>query len=424
MVAVPRGWNKSRRSRNAGRIERSQRELAGAFAGNAEYRRGVDERRSALAARAAEPLIAALIDLAEARSDAGLEDELCARLGARLAELDDGPVDDQVGPGLLAEAAICAGATAVAAALGEPDDGWRSPWRVLTAVAGILPEPLSELAADAIEGLRERPGGRRLPETIRGPALSGPVLWARDGYGSRFGIAAAVGPNRWYLWDIDACGPDACTVHSGYSATPEQALMRWRAGVGEVAAGATVFAPVDNPELLADLLPREQGMLRPGGENVQQFAEYHRSKRLAEAVLEAFETAGPPPVAGLDAATAAPRFIAWLRARRAERPLPAGLDEDVFELAGSWHLSGSAFRYGTCSPHRVALVVDHVRSHYVGDLAADLIALLPDWTAWLAELNATAPHLAERCRPYLQGAPYPGLSRDDSASRYLSRVIE
>lgn len=395
----------------------------------------MEERRAALAAEVAEPLIVALIDGAEARSDAGLEDELCARLGARLAELDDGPGGDRAGPGLLAEAVISAAATAAAAALGEAADGWRSPWRVLTAVAGILPDPLSEVAADVIEGLRERPGGRRLPETIRGPAAAGPVLWARDGYGSRFGIAAAIatadGADRWYLWDVDACGPDACTVHSGYSATPEQALAQWRAGVGAVAAGAAVFTPVDNPELLADLLPREQGMLRPGGESVRQFAEYHRSKRLAEVVLAAVE-AGPrrlgrgfavhwPPADGLDAATAAPRFIAWLRARRPERPLPAGLDEDVFELAGSWHLSGSTFRYGTCSPHRVALVVDHVRAYYMGELAADLIALLPDWTAWLAELNATPPHLADRCLPYLNGAPYPGLG---SASRYLSRVIE
>jgi hypothetical protein len=44
------------------------------------------------------------------------------------------------------------------------------------------------------------------------------------------------------------------------------------------------LAPVDDPRLLAALLPVEMGFMRPGGENAEQLAEYHRSKRLAEAV--------------------------------------------------------------------------------------------------------------------------------------------
>src|SRR5262249_53022394 len=98
---------------------------------------------------------------------------------------------------------------------------------------------------------------------------------------SRFGVAVplrtAGGRDRWYLWDIDACGHDVFTVHSRYHASADEALADWQAGVGLPAAEGTVFAPVDAPWLLSELLPREQGMMRPGGENAEQYAEYHRS---------------------------------------------------------------------------------------------------------------------------------------------------
>ncbi len=371
---------------------------------------------------------------ASARSDSDLEDALCAWLGVRLAQLDDGPVDDHVGPNAFAEAVIAATATAVAATLGETaggSDDWQSPWRLLTILANIVPFPLSETAADTIKGLRGLPGGHRLPETVTGPEVSAPVLWVRDGYGSRFGVTAAFattyGPDRWYLWDIDACGHDVLTVHSGYYPMSEQALAAWRGGVGEVAAGAAAFVRVDDVALLDDILPREQGMMRPGGETVAQFAEYHRSKRLAEAVMAAVEASGQPPAArqaGLDTATAATRFTAWLRAQRSEQPLPVDLDDIVAELASSWQIAGPTALYSACSPHRVALVVDHMRGYYQDDFAADLVALLPDWTRWLAELNNTAPELAERCGPYAHGEPHPSISRGDNDPQYLARVAE
>jgi hypothetical protein len=407
--------------------------LAGAFTGFAEYRRQLDQHRASLATAAAEPLVAELVLLAPTQPNSDLEDVLCARLGVRLGELDDGPVDDHVGPNAFAEAVIAAAATAVAATLTETaagSDDWQSPWRVLTAVANIVPFPLSEMAAEAIKDLRARRGGHRLPETDTGPTVTSPVLWVRDGYGSRFGVAAAFatndGPDRWYLWDIDACGHDVFTVHSGYYPTSEKALADWRGGVGEVAAGVAAFVPVD-VALLDDLLPREQGMMRPGGENVAQFAEYHRSKRLAEAVMATIEASGQSPAArkaGLDAATAATRFTTWLRTQRSEQPLPVDLDDIVTELASSWQIGGPTALYSTCSPHRIALVVDHMRDYYEDDFAADLVTLLPDWTTWLAELNNTAPELAERCRPYAHGEPHPSLNRADNDPQYLARVTE
>jgi hypothetical protein len=329
------------------------------------------------------------------------------------------------------ERQTCSAKQAVGIALSGEVDGWTHVWRVLIAVTGILNHPLGERANESIDDLRAQPGGERLPQTPTGPTTTGPVLWTRDAYGSRFGVAApfrtADGPDRWYLWDIDGCGHDTFTVHSRYHATPAEALTDWQAGVGAPAADGTVFTPVDDPWLLDELMPREQGMLRPGGENVEQLAEYHRSKRLAEAVLDAIEPAHPHRTSApsdLGRTTAADAFAAWLQEHRPDRSRPADLEALVTELADSWHIGESGHLYHTCSPHRVALAVEHIRGYYQDDFAADLIALLPDWTEWLAERNATPAHLADRCRPYANGEPHEAVNADDGRSDYLARIAE
>jgi hypothetical protein len=287
---------------------------------------------------------------------------------------------------------------------------------------------LSDTAADTIEHLCSLRGGQVLPTTPDGPTVTGQVLWTRDAYGSRFGVTMAFStpnePDRWYLWDIDACGHQAFTVHSGYYSTSEQALAAWQAGVGCLAAGETAFAPVDDPSLLADLMPAEEGFLRAGGESAEQFAEYHRSRRLAEAAIKAVEPSHPAQRADLDAATAATQFTAWLRAHRVDPPQPDDLEELVTELADSWCMDSPAALYHTCSPHRVALTVLHLRNYYEDDFAAQLVALLPDWTSWLAARNGTVPQLAERCRPYALGEPHVEVGSDDGMPNYLARVTE
>jgi hypothetical protein len=401
------------------------------MAGFGAYRRQLDERRASLAAAAAGPMIADLVGLAATASDSDLEDELCARIGRALADLDADSIDDHVGPETFADAVIDAAAEAVGAALAGGVDGWTNAWRVLTAVRGIVNYPLSDRAEESIDDLRTQPGGDLLPETPSGPVVTGPVLWTRDAYGSRFGVAAPVrtgdGPVRWYLWDVDACGHDAFTVHSRYHATADEALADWQAGAGVPATDGTVFAPVDDPGLLDALMPREQGMMRPGGENVEQFAEYHRSKRLAEAVVDAAELDSPHRTsapADLNRTNAATVFGAWLRQHRPDRSHPADLDELVTELADSWYIGDDDHLYHTCSPHRVALVVEHVRGYYQADFAVDLVALLPDWTVWLAERNATPARLADRCRPYAHGEPHKAVSADDGGLDYLARITE
>src|SRR5262249_27663568 len=167
-----------------------------------------------------------------------------------------------------------------------------------------------------------------------------------------------------------------------------------------------------------------EGSLRIGGENASQFAEYHRSRRLAEEAIRAVEPSRPAQRADLDAAAAATQFAAWLRAQRAGQPHPADLDELVEELADSWCPGGPAAVYRTCSPHRVALTALHLWDFYQDDFAAQLVALLPDWVAWLAARNGTAPHLAERCRPYALGERHAEVAFNDGMTNYLARVSE
>lgn len=167
--------------------------------------------------------------------------------------------------------------------------------------------------------------------------------------------------------------------------------------------------------------------MRPGGESVEQFAEYHRSRRLAEAVIDVVEPAGPPRAslpADLDRTTAVALFAAWLREHRSDRSLPVDLDELITELADSWQVGGPERVYHTCSPHRVALTAEHIRGYYQDDFAADLIALLPAWAAWLADRNATPAHLADRCGPYAHGEPHKAVSTDDGRLDCLARITE
>lgn len=467
-MPVSRKRKKTRKSKTSARAlppktrpdrgELSQRELPTGLAGLLTYGAALDQRRVSLAAAAAEALVVDLVELARARpdreledrelDDRELEDQVCVQLGARLRQWAQVPFDDRVTPEQFAEAAVAEAAMAVRAGLREPTaepDGWPAPWRVLTALAGIVAYPLSRTAADAIKELRQLPGGRALPPTPEGLKITGQVLWTRDVYGSRFGVTAPFrtpdGSDRWYLWDIDACGYQPFLVHSAYYPTCEQALMAWQAGVGPLAAGQAAFAPVDDPSLLAYLMHMEEGVVLSGGESVREAGEYYRSRRLAAAAVDSFRSRHRGQWAGADAEGAATEFAVWLRARRAGQPRQADaqarqadaqasdpeqtdLDEQITELADSWDFQGPAVLYHTCSPHRVALTVLHLRNYYLDDFADELVALLPEWTEWLAQRNNTPPHLAERCRPYALGQPHADVGCDDSRPNYQARVIE
>jgi hypothetical protein len=415
----------------AGLSEQDRRELAAAWRGLTTYRERVDTERRARAAAAATDLVTDLVAVVTSQPDVIVEDALCLRVGPLLDEARQSPPDDRLGPGHLAPALIAAAAAAVEAALGQAD-AWHAPWRVLTAVAAILPYPHGEAAADTITSLRDTArdtrGRRVLPPAPPGPTVAGPVLWTRDRYGSRFAVTAPITtaeqPQRWYLWDIDACGHQAFTVYSAFYPTPDAALTAWQHGVGPTAATDTELSTVDDPWLLAELLPFEEGMLRAGGENVDQLAEYHRSKRLAEAVRQTLPRQGTRPDGDLDKTSVATEFTAWLRAHHTET-LPKELDELTTELADSWCINNIDAVFATCSPHRVALFIPHVRNYYLDEFADQLIALLPEWIRWLTDLTAAPMELAQRCLPYAEGQPHPQLRTDNSIEpHYMARVTE
>jgi hypothetical protein len=296
--------------------------VADAFAALTAHRHQIEAQRSAVAAEAAGDLVATLVAAATEQPHMIIEDALCLGLGILLGDADHHPIDDRPGPAHAAWAVTTAAAAAVESALGQP--AVQAAWRVLSPVAAILPYPDNETADNAIRRLQSTAAGRALP-LLPGPTVTAPVLWTRDRYGSRFAVTAPITtadqPQRWYLWDIDACGHDAFTVDSGYYLTSHAALAAWQAAVGLPAATDTELTEVDDPWLLAGLLPVELGFMRVGGENVEQFAEYHRSKRLAEVVKQATR----PPEAlperdGLDAAHGRDRIRRMATCSRHRRP--------------------------------------------------------------------------------------------------------
>ena len=272
-------------------------------------------------------------------------------------------------------------------------------------------------------------GRRRLADA--GFALAdapGPALWCRDAYGTRSAITApfaadahtptAGSPPRWYLWDVDACGSDAYTVGAGYFPDADAAVAAWRAAVGSRATAGAVLERVTDPNLAARLLPGLPGFFHPGGENQEQYAEYHRCRRLAQALRSSNDLDGsatgsgpanfPPPEDrewfdqqdwdGNDQWIG--EFAAWraihrpgARAAPKDFPTVEGADpltEDELyrELLSSWFTGEfPEFAY-CCSPHRIALLHDHLADFYEDDFAHVITGLVPDLAAWLSERAA------------------------------------
>jgi hypothetical protein len=150
--------------------------------------------------------------------------------------------------------------------------------------------------------------------------VTGPALWAHDVYGSRWAVVApftsADGRGRWYLWDVDTCGYEVVTVHSGLHLSAESAVAAWRESVGHAAAGAAALTAVDDAETLGDLLSGEVERIRIGGEDEEQYTEFLRSRRLVKTAREAVRRVRGRASARLTAADAKVRF--------AQRPRQVG----------------------------------------------------------------------------------------------------
>ena len=368
-------------------------------------------RKAGLANPPAEVLVAELTAWSVEHPGADVEEELCARLGRLLTDLGNRPAERYVDPETFGAALVAAAAGAVRDAVREGAD--RVPaWRVLTAAVDVVPGSLAE---EALDDLRRPPLDTDLPELPGARPVAGEVRMTRDRYGSRFAVIAPfAGPDetiRWYLWDVDTCGLKPSTVHSGFHGSPDEALSAWQEGVGAFASAGTEWHPVEDTELVRELLPAVEGALAVAGESVEQHAEYLRSRRLAESVtaLPMVRPDGGPPAVPEPGA-----FVAWHRSAAAG-PEPEFLEDAAQVLTEVWPAVVRDV-YHTCSPHRVAYAKRAIEDAYVAEGVRHATALLPDWITWLGESAGTPPELLG---PALRAA------REDSSDvDPLARVAE
>jgi hypothetical protein len=398
-----------------------------------EHRQTLAEHRVELAGDAAGALVDALIAAAPGRSDDDIEDDFCVRFGAAMTDFDEGSVEDFVNPADLVHALLSAldGRLHDAEQAGSDVTAHR---RVLAVVAGVLPAPLGESVRGPVSAHLDARTARRV---LRGRAVAGPVLWARDVYGSRWAVVAPFtsvdGPDRWYLWDVDACGYEVVTVGGGFYPSDEAAVAAWRESVGPEAAGHAVLAAVDDSELLGALLRGEVEGIRMGGEDEAQYAEFLRSRRLGRTVREAVRRVRGRTSVRLTADEATVRFADRLRQigyhdgilSDGEDAGPVGADELAAEMADSWPPHHHPALYPSCSPHKVAMTVLHLRDYFKDDFAAKLIAVLPEWIRFLAEHTSTPAEVTERCLAYASGErQFPGILDDDGQSNPMACVTE
>jgi hypothetical protein len=410
----------------------SRASQASAFREWHEYRHKLAEHRAALAADTADAVVNALIAVAPGLSDNALEDDFCVRYGAAMTQFEDGALEDLVNP----EDFIRALLSVIAERLHEAAETGADVavvQRLLTVVAGVLPLPLSESARDLVT---EHLNARVAQRIKQGRAMTGPVLWARDAYGTRRAVVAPFasvdGPDRSYLWDVDTCGYEVVTVHSGFYPSAESAVAAWRASVGHAAAGAALTVAED-AETLAALLHGELEEIRSGGEDQEQHAEFLRSRRLGRIAREAAGRVRGRTSVRLTADDAKERFAQRLRqlgyhdgtASDAQDEGPAGASELAAEMAESWSPADHPTLYPFCSPHKVAAAILHLRDFYKDEFAAELVAVLPEWIRFLAERTGMTADLTERCLAYASGElPFPGILDDRGRSNPMARVTE
>lgn len=427
-----------------------------AWANAGDYRRQLDRRRMDLAARDAEPLVASLV--AADGSASWAEEELCRGLGrvlsaqdaARDARRKSGPsqILDDYSPDQLLDAVTEATVHAAFQTVTAPDEpGSRDgTWRLILALARITPHPAAQIAFKAVTDLREQAAS--VPEGSIDSAPTGTALWCRDVYGTRFAVtapfAAMDGPDRWYLWDIDACGNDALTVGAGYFPDADQALAAWQAAVGPVATSGCRLEPVWDPHLAARLLPGPAGFFHPGGESEAQYAEFHRCRRLAQELRSSDFLDGNTATVGTATRARPVDKDAWISdfaAWRAEfRPghnvvpddFPAEeeggeppTEDDIYqELASSWFSTEFPELAHACSPHRIALLAANIRDFYTADFALVVLRLVPDLAAWLIERSELPAEASGRTRAYADGTAIPDVDLGHRAHSLLTPVHE
>jgi hypothetical protein len=394
-----------------------------------------------------EHLVTELVRTAADFDDAALEDAVCTRLGELIRKLEE--TERNPDPDLVISAVLQTACEAVRAAFArraQRPEGWREPWRVFTALAAITPEgvpanPLRMVYALAQEGAPE--DLEEFPPTCP----EGPLLWTWDELRSRIAVTTAFpdpagGTPRWYLWDVDVCTPEPYVAFSGYFPGRQEALQKWAARVGTGITARSTWRQVDDRSgpIVARLLPGDASRFELDGVE-RRYTECHRSRRLAEEIRYWFDEVGEPDldedededededasgdrdrVGGregaavawaalgprpLDPAVAPRRFAAWRSEHRPGVPTLAPDDPGLLLLSGLW-FGGRVpeVRVASCSPHRTAAFVEQCRRTLAPEVAAMVLALLPDWVKWFGQATGVAAGLAALASRHADGSPH------------------
>jgi hypothetical protein len=397
----------------------------------------IRDRRERLARRMAAEELPGLLEFAgKPELDPGeVEDGLCARLGEIMHRCDaDGGSDPARSRYIEPDRVLGSLTTALIDVLGapgevpqaadfEPGGGLFAAWRLWTVLREITPQAEAGTLYALEATLRTRLAAQ-LPENTGRSVVPDSLRWASDGYRSRFLITVAFeesGRQRWYSWDVDACGYEPVTVAAGFFVSPGSAFAEWRTAVGGEATAAAQLAPVEDRaqrSLIAALLPDVEGFGRMGGESVAQMTEYHRSRRLAQSVrgTPEFTDAGPKTDARLGGESnrkRAEQFANWLAEHQPERVFAFDTAELAAELADTWAGDQPEELFLTCSPHRVAAKTQSIRGYYLEDFNAELQSLFPEWARWIAEQTGLPDHLLNRSLEYCNGQAHPPLCQSE-----------
>ncbi len=393
------------------------------------HRRRADQRRTELAIDDARSMVDALIVAAPSCNDDDLEDQFCAQFGAIMTRSEDAAVQDSINPDNLALAVLAVLDEKLDVAQ-QPDSGRAVVQRLLSIVFGVLPTPLRDAAQNRMAH------SDPVLQAARVPIVTGPAQWTCNTYRTRWAIVApfssAGAADRWYLWDVDTCGYEVVTVHSGYYLSAEEALAAWRQSVGPSAVDARPTS-VDDRETLDALVPGELEEIQLGGEDQAQYAEFLRSRCLGGIVRQAVGRARSRTFVRLSASTATELFASRLRdLGHPDRPRldtpdqgPTSASDLATEMADSWSPRKCPSLYPFCSPHKVAAIIPFLQDFYLDDFAAELIAVLPEWIRFLAEQTNMAAEEVEQCLVYAAGdLRFPGLLGEDGQISVMAQLSE
>lgn len=231
----------------------------------------------------------------------------------------------------------------------------------------------------------------------RAVEATGDVVRLLDTYGTRFGVIATYrypgeADTSAYLFDIASDWTPVLAGGGVYDDTA-QAEAAWRAAVGE-SADAAVSRPVETGADLACLVDFARDLM--GDESRAVMNEYfrveHRILKLALALEERGIDLPDPVYFRGDHLSMAGEFTDWHVQRFGVAPDP----DDVGVVAEAWSEGIIGETAYAVSPERARVASLLIGDMYEPTYARSALALLPQWSTWLAERADLPAPLRER----------------------------